>query len=96
MIVPHRLILLRHGHCEWSDYGEHRYTGWYDSRLLEIGRDEAREASTMMMDAGLEPTVVHTSRLDRAVETAEIVLRGLGRSWVDVRRSWRPQFHALG
>ena len=43
----------------------------------------------MLAAAGVAPTVVHTSLLDRAVETAEIVLRGLGRSWVDVRRTWR-------
>ena len=85
--MAHHLILLRHGRSEWND--ENLFTGWHDCPLNARGRAEARRAVPMLADAGLLPTVVHTSRLDRAVETAEIVLRGLGRSWVDVRRSWR-------
>jgi 2,3-bisphosphoglycerate-dependent phosphoglycerate mutase len=35
------------------------------------------------------PDVLHTSVLVRAIHTAEIALRELGRSWVPVRRHWR-------
>ncbi len=81
------LVLLRHGRSEWNDLN--LFTGWHDSPLNAAGRAEARSAVPLLAAAGLLPTVAHTSRLERAIETAEIVLRGLGRGWVDVRRSWR-------
>ena len=85
--MAHNVILLRHGRSEWND--KNLFTGWHDCPLNSSGRAEARKVAPMLASAGLLPTVVHTSRLDRAIETAEIVMRGLGRSWVDVRRSWR-------
>ena len=83
----HNLILLRHGRSEWND--KNLFTGWYDCSLNDSGRAEAHQAAVLLKSAGIFPDVVHTSRLDRAIETSEIVLRTLGRSWVDVRRSWR-------
>lgn len=50
---------------------------------------EAREAGRLMKDSGLAPGVVHTSVLVRAIQTAEIALGEMGRSWIPVRRSWR-------
>ncbi|MDE0269240.1 MAG: 2,3-bisphosphoglycerate-dependent phosphoglycerate mutase [Acidimicrobiaceae bacterium] len=85
--MTYDLILLRHGHSEWN--AENLFTGWYDCPLNSKGRSEARKVAPMLQSARLLPEVVHTSRLDRAIETAEIVLRDLERSWVDVRRSWR-------
>ena len=85
--MPRRLILLRHGRSEFARLG--LFTGWYDCGLSDQGRDESRRAAGLMASASLAPTVVHTSRLDRTVETAQIVLRELGRGWIDVRRSWR-------
>jgi 2,3-bisphosphoglycerate-dependent phosphoglycerate mutase len=35
------------------------------------------------------PDVVHTSVLVRAIRTADLALRELGRSWIPVRRHWR-------
>ena len=85
--MAHHLVLLRHGRSEWND--RNLFTGWHDCRLNDDGRTEAHKAAGLLTAAGLLPTVVHTSRLDRAIETAEIVLRELGRSWIDARRSWR-------
>lgn len=85
--MAYHLVLLRHGRSEWND--RNLFTGWHDCPLNAAGRAEAHRAAPLLAGAGLLPTVVHTSRLDRAIETAEIVLRQLGRGWVDVRRSWR-------
>ena len=38
---------------------------------------------------GIAPDVSHTSLLRRAIRTAEIVLNGIDRHWIPVRRSWR-------
>jgi len=81
------LILLRHGRSEWNE--KNLFTGWYDCPLIESGREEARAAAPLMLDAGLLPDVVHTSVQQRAIETAEITLAGMDRRWIPVRRHWR-------
>ena len=42
-----------------------------------------------MNDAGLAPDVVHTSLLVRAIQTTDLALAEMGRTWIPVRRSWR-------
>ncbi len=42
-----------------------------------------------MQAAGLEPAVVHTSVLVRAIQTADLALAEMSRTWIPVRRSWR-------
>ncbi|MHB1613891.1 MAG: phosphoglyceromutase [Actinomycetes bacterium] len=81
------LVLLRHGESEWN--ATNRFTGWVDVPLSERGEAEAERAATLLSDEGLLPDLVHTSVLRRAIRTAEITLRGVGRSWIPVRRSWR-------
>ncbi|GAC1474021.1 MAG: 2,3-diphosphoglycerate-dependent phosphoglycerate mutase [Candidatus Dormibacteraceae bacterium] len=86
-VKPGALILLRHGQSTWNL--ENRFTGWHDVPLSEHGDIEAIDAGVLMKEAGLLPEVVHTSLLLRAIETADLALAELGRSWVPVRRSWR-------
>ena len=81
------LIMIRHGESEWNAKG--LFTGWVDARLSERGRTEAARAGEQLTDAGLQPGVVHTSVLIRAIETANIALDVAGLGWLPVRRSWR-------
>jgi 2,3-bisphosphoglycerate-dependent phosphoglycerate mutase len=81
------LIMIRHGESEWNAKG--LFTGWVDARLSERGRTEAARAGQQLTDAGLQPGVMHTSVLIRAIETANIALDVAGLGWLPVRRSWR-------
>ena len=81
------LILLRHGHSEWN--AKNLFTGWVDVDLNEQGLAEASRGAELLADAGLAPDVLHTSLLRRAIRTAEIVLNGIDRHWIPVKRSWR-------
>lgn len=81
------LVLLRHGQSLWN--AENRFTGWYDTDLSEVGRAEAAAAGDVLSRAGVEPGIVHTSLLTRAIRTAELALGEAGRSWIPVRRHWR-------
>ena len=81
------LILLRHGESEWNL--ANRFTGWEDVQLSAKGREEAAEAGRLMAAAQLRPAVVHTSLQVRAIETAEMALRSMGRHWIPVARHWR-------
>lgn len=85
--VEHTLILLRHGQSTWNL--ENRFTGWTDVGLTELGRDEARTAGRLIVDAGLVPSVVHTSVLVRAIETMTLALTEMEMLWLPVHRHWR-------
>jgi 2,3-bisphosphoglycerate-dependent phosphoglycerate mutase len=81
------LILLRHGHSEWN--AKNLFTGWVDVDLNEQGLEEAHQGASMLAEAGLLPDVSHTSLLRRAIRTSQIVLDGIDRHWIPVKRSWR-------
>jgi 2,3-bisphosphoglycerate-dependent phosphoglycerate mutase len=87
VIKPGVLVLLRHGQSTWNL--ENLFTGWHDVPLSERGVQEAVESGRLMREAGLEPEVVHTSVLVRAIQTADLALGEMGRTWIPVRRSWR-------
>jgi 2,3-bisphosphoglycerate-dependent phosphoglycerate mutase len=81
------LVLLRHGESEWNSKG--LFTGWVDVGLSGTGAQEAENGGRLLVQAGLRPTVVHTSVLTRAIQTAHLALEEAGLLWLPVRRSWR-------
>jgi 2,3-bisphosphoglycerate-dependent phosphoglycerate mutase len=85
--VPNTLVLLRHGESQWNL--DNLFTGWVDVDLTEKGRAEASRGGQLMNDAGVVPTVLHTSLQVRAIRTAELALDAMQRKWLPVRRSWR-------
>jgi len=85
--VTYTLVLLRHGESEWN--AKNLFTGWVDVPLNDKGRAEGVRAGELMRDEGLEPDVVHTSLLRRAINTAVVALDVVDRHWIPVRRSWR-------
>jgi 2,3-bisphosphoglycerate-dependent phosphoglycerate mutase len=84
---PGALVLLRHGQSTWNL--ENLFTGWHDVPLSERGVTEAKEGGRLIKEAGLAPDVVHTSVLVRAIQTADLALAEMERTWIPVRRSWR-------
>ncbi|WJY98920.1 2,3-bisphosphoglycerate-dependent phosphoglycerate mutase [Corynebacterium hansenii] len=82
-----KLVLVRHGQSEWN--ASNQFTGWYDVALTDKGRAEAVRAGEMMVEAGLEPTILYTSLLRRAINTAHIALDVADRLWIPVVRDWR-------
>jgi 2,3-bisphosphoglycerate-dependent phosphoglycerate mutase len=85
--MPSTLILVRHGESEWNR--SNRFTGWVDADLTPLGEEQARQAGHAMLEAGVAPTIVHTSLQVRAIRTANLALDVMGRLWLPVRRSWR-------
>ena len=87
--LPHMrtLVLLRHGESEWNSKG--LFTGWVDVGLSATGAQEAVNGGKLLARSGLKPTVVHTSVLTRAIQTANIALEEAGLLWLPVKRSWR-------
>ena len=81
------LILLRHGNSEWNQ--KNLFTGWVDVDLTDQGRNEAVRAGHLMQQFELLPTVLFTSVLRRAINTAHIALDQMGRNWIETQRDWR-------
>ena len=81
------LVLLRHGQSRSNL--EDRFTGWQDVGLTEEGREGARHAARMLVEAGLSFDAAFSSSLSRAVSTLRIVLEEMGQPEVPMRSSWR-------
>ncbi|HEY0126137.1 MAG TPA: histidine phosphatase family protein [Blastococcus sp.] len=89
--VP-RLVLWRHGRTGWNAEG--RFQGRLDPPLDDTGRRQAAAAAPYVADGLLpEDTVVVSSDLDRAAETARALAGLLG---VDVRLDERLREHGMG
>ena len=86
-MAEYTLILLRHGNSTWNQ--ENRFTGWVDVDLSDQGRQEAKRAGQLLAESGLKPDLLYTSKLKRAINTANIALAEAERSWIDVKRDWR-------
>jgi 2,3-bisphosphoglycerate-dependent phosphoglycerate mutase len=85
--MPGKLILVRHGQSTWNV--ENLFTGWHDVDLSELGRQEAVDAGRELKSANLDPNIVFTSVLKRAIRTLWIMLDTMDRMWLPVERSWR-------
>ena len=82
-----RLLLLRHGQSTWN--AELRWQGAADPPLSELGREQARAAAAALRDAGF--TVVVSSPLTRAMQTAEVIADALGLGPVDTEDELRER-----
>jgi len=85
--MPYTLILLRHGESQWN--AKNLFTGWVDVELSKKGEQEAARGGQLLKSAKLLPDVLHTSLLNRAINTAEIALAAAGIASIPIKRSWR-------
>ena len=65
-VTGRRIVLWRHGQTEWNMAG--RLQGQTDVPLDEVGREQARIAARLLQS--LKPSVIVSSDLSRAVDTA--------------------------
>jgi phosphohistidine phosphatase len=69
-----KLYLLRHGKADWP-----AWTGPDDERpLTDEGKDDTRLVATGLKRLKIEPVVILSSPLPRALQTAEIAAKALG------------------
>ena len=71
------LILVRHGQSIWNK--ERRFTGWADVNLTKEGRLEAELAGQLIKALNIEFHEYFTSKLKRAKNSLEIILKILGK-----------------
>ena len=79
------LILVRHGQSLWNR--ERRFTGWADIDLTEQGKEEARRAGQLIRELNIEFHAYFTSRLKRAINSLEIILKTLNKENVEITKT---------
>lgn len=85
-----KLYLIRHG--ETVDNKRGISQGWHDSSLTELGLKQADEVAKKLKDA--KPTIIFTSDLGRAQQTAAIVRKDLGD--IPALSDWRLRERMMG
>jgi len=83
----HKLVLLRHGQSEWNL--SNQFTGWTDVGLTKKGEQEASESGKVLADAGFKFDTVHTSVLDRAIQTMKLCLDKINGGNIPISYHWQ-------
>jgi broad specificity phosphatase PhoE len=73
--VVRRLLLIRHGETDWNR--QHRWQGWIDPPLNEVGEAQALARAAALVADGLDAAAVWSSDLQRAASTARIIAEHL-------------------
>ena len=81
------IVLLRHGQSLWNK--ENKFTGWTDVLLTPEGLQEAKKAAILLRENNFNFDYCFTSYLSRAIDTLNIVLKGLNQEYLPVEKSWR-------
>lgn len=76
------LVLLRHGQSQWNL--ENRFTGWTDIPLTAQGERDAATVAGVLGEFAFD--MAFTSRLIRAQQTLDIILRTLGKTDLPIER----------
>ena len=82
-----KIVLLRHGQSLWNK--ENKFTGWTDVILTPEGLQEAKKAAILLRENNFNFDYCFTSYLSRAIDTLNIVLKGLNQEYLPVEKSWR-------
>ncbi len=81
------LILLRHGESQWNL--ENKFTGWHDVHLTRKGIEEAKDAGNKIKKSNFNIISIHTSLLNRAIETTNFVINKIDFSKKNIIYDWR-------
>jgi len=66
------LTLVRHGQSDWNE--KNLFTGWENPGLTNKGLNEAKETGRALKESEFKYSYLYTSILDRAIDTANIIL----------------------
>tara|TARA_B100000683_G_scaffold110065_1_gene108493 strand:+ start:691 stop:1287 length:597 start_codon:yes stop_codon:yes gene_type:complete len=78
------LTLVRHGQSDWNN--KNLFTGWENPGLTSRGIDEAHATGLLLKKQSKIYSYLFTSLLDRAINTADIILEELDLDGINVVR----------
>ena len=82
-----KVVLIRHAQSTWN--AQTKFTGWADPPLTELGIEEAQKAGSLLAKSQLSFDDVYTSVLQRAQQTAQIILETTGQTELTPHSDWR-------
>ena len=78
------LTLVRHGQSDWNN--KNLFTGWENPGLTKKGVEEAHKTGNFLKEENKNYSYLFTSILDRAINTADIIIEELGIDQINVIR----------
>ncbi|WP_137597901.1 2,3-bisphosphoglycerate-dependent phosphoglycerate mutase [Paucilactobacillus kaifaensis] len=81
------LVITRHGESQANR--DNIFTGWTDVPLTDKGMLQAQTAALKIRKLQIYFADVHTSMLQRAILTANIICDTIGQSYIPIHKSWR-------
>ena len=78
------LTLVRHGQSDWKN--KNLFTGWENPGLTKKGVEEAHKTGNLLKEENKNYSYLFTSILDRAINTADIILEELGIDQINIIR----------
>ena len=78
------LTLVRHGQSDWNN--KNLFTGWENPGLTKKGVEEAHKTGNLLKEENKNYSYLFTSVLDRAINTADIILEELGIDQINIIR----------
>ena len=78
------LTLVRHGQSDWNN--KNLFTGWENPGLTKKGVEEAHKTGNLLKEENKNFSYLFTSILDRAINTADIILEELGIDQINIIR----------
>lgn len=88
MSTPNKsVVMIRHAQSEWNR--QNRFTGWANPQLTVLGESEAKRAAATLQRARYSFDTVLTSQLQRAQQTAQIILQQNKQTNIPMIADWR-------
>lgn len=81
------VVMIRHAQSEFNAQG--RFSGWADPPLSQAGVDEARRAGDFLAKSNYKFDYVYSSRLSRAIQTADLIMQHMGYANFPIVQDWR-------
>ena len=78
------LTLVRHGQSDWNN--KNLFTGWENPGLTKKGVEEAHKTGNLLKKENKNYSYLFTSILDRAINTADIIIEELGIDQINIIR----------
>jgi len=91
---PYNICFVRHGQSTWNR--DNRFIGWTDTPLTEGGILEAKEAGQILARSKMRFDEVHTSMLNRSIQTVNLILMELGQENIPVHKHYRLNERSYG
>jgi 2,3-bisphosphoglycerate-dependent phosphoglycerate mutase len=81
-----KFLLVRHGESIWNC--DSKFTGWTNIPLTKNGKIEANNIGKVLLYNKLNPNIIFTSVLERAINTSNIIKNELSND-ILIHTSWR-------